>query len=57
MSEQPVINEALSEELTKAIHEGNAIQTEKLLNLIKEIGGVIQVEYDNAAISNMPQGK
>lgn len=47
------INNHLSSLLTKAIHSGSPEETEKILKLIQEIQGSIQVEYiENNSISN-----
>ena len=39
------INTALSEQLTKAMHDGNQGQVEELMKIIKDIGGEISLEY------------
>ena len=44
MSEQFEENDYLSKTLTDAIHNGNTLETEKLLKLIQEIGGTVTVE-------------
>ena len=46
MSEVPEENTILSELLTQAIHQGNCAETERLLNVIREIGGKISDEVN-----------
>lgn len=40
----PIENPYLTRALTDAIHQGNVEETQKLLKLIQEIGGVISVD-------------